>query len=182
MRQLHRTSPDSTCTALNQHDALLDRTPDLNSPMRSYTGNAETSSLLQGNTVRKRYRLPQWQDNVFRGGSKRAIRLSAIAPDAPANPLLGYSRTDAIHSTRTVTVRNHSWVWHSNSECISALFDVAGIYTRRGNPDSNFIFSGLWIGHFADDQNVPRSALPLIPCRFHGSRLFQIAKGVSTCR
>ena len=180
--ELHCTSSDRTCTALNQHGAPLDRTADVNSPMRSYAGNAETGTLFHRDAVGKRHRLPRWHHDIFRGGTKRAIRLSAVTPDAPANPRLGYSRPDAIHRTRTITVRNNARVWHSNREGIFPLFDVARIYTRRGDANSNFTLSGLRIIHFTDVQNVTRSALLLVPCRLHSSRLFQICKGMSICR
>ncbi len=52
-RELHCTSSNRTCTALNQHSASLDRTADVNGPMRSYAGNAETGTLFHCDAVGK---------------------------------------------------------------------------------------------------------------------------------
>jgi hypothetical protein len=167
MGELDGTSTDCACAALNQQGAALDGTADVYCPVCSDAGDAETSSLGERYAFWQRYNLRKWNNGVLSGCSVRAIGLCAIAPDAPANPLVRDSCTHTIDGARTIAMRDDTGIRHSKVKCVFTLFHIAGIYAGSSDANPNFTSNRLRLFHFTDDQNVSRPALPLIPCCFH---------------
>src|SRR5215469_589749 len=120
MGELDGTCSHCSRTALNQHCASLDRAADMNSAVRSNARYSKTGTLLHRYCTRERYSLLQWHDNVFGGSTKRSIRLSAVAPDPLAHPLMRYAGTNTIYRTCTVAVRNDARIWHPHAKCVFA--------------------------------------------------------------
>src|SRR6202008_2557760 len=136
--------------------------------MSSNAGNAKTGTLLQRHAFRELSDMLQRNHGVLGGSSERAVGLSAVAPDAPTDPLPRYAFADLVNSARAIAVRNDAWVRHPDAERILALLDIPGIHAREGDPNANLVWTRVWIVHFIDDQHISCSTLLLVPSGFHG--------------
>src|SRR5215472_17834155 len=103
--------------------------------MSGNAGNSKTGTLLQRNTVGQRNSLLQRNYSVLGGGSKGTVRLSAIAPHSPSDPVPRYIFSDRINRTRTIAVRYDTRVRHTDAESIFAFLHITRIYA--GKSDAN---------------------------------------------
>jgi hypothetical protein len=101
----------------------------MNSPMSGYAGNAETRTLLQRHAFGKLNHLLQGNNGVLGGGSKRTVRLSAIAPNPPTDPFLRDTFAYRVTRARSVAVWNDTRIWHPDAKRILAFLDIARIHT-----------------------------------------------------
>src|SRR5215467_3108128 len=128
MCELNSASPNRTRTALHQDRAPLHWTRHVNSPMSGNPWNTEGGTLLHWHDLGQRHRLVQGDHGVFGSSAKRAIRLSAITPHAPTDPILRDSLADQIDRPHPIAVRNDARIGHPHAKRILPLFYVAGIH------------------------------------------------------
>src|SRR5713226_1794814 len=95
--------------------------------MSSYSGNTETGALLQRHAVGELEHLFQWNHGVLGSGSKGTVTLSAITPYAPTDPFPRHTFAHCVNSARTIAVRNHTRIWHSNAKRILTLLHISRI-------------------------------------------------------
>src|SRR5579863_5189941 len=118
MRQLHRTSANCTSTALHKNGLALDRTRDVNRPMSGYTGNAKAGTLLQWHAFGKFNHLLQRNNRALGSGAERTVRLCAVAPHTPTDPLPRDTFAHRINRSRSIAMRNDTWIWHPDAKRI----------------------------------------------------------------
>lgn len=104
---------------------------------------------------------------VLGGGSERAVRLSAIAPHASADPFPRHSFANLINDARTIAVRNDPWIRHPDVKRVFTFLNITWIHARKSDTNPNFARTGLRIFHFAQNEYIPGRALPFIPSGFH---------------
>ena len=95
---------------------------------------------------------------VLGGGSERAVRLSAIAPHASADPFPRHSFANLINDARTIAVRNDPWLRHPD---VKRVFMKAAWYERQGAAGDVLV-----LGEMEDAQ--PRAGEVRDSCRFFG--------------
>src|SRR5262249_34511756 len=106
---------------------------------------------------------------VLGGSTKRAIGLSAVAPNAASDPFPRDTLADCIDRTRTVAVRNDTRIWHSDAKRILSFLHITRIYAGKGNANPNLTCVGIRVVHLTNYQNISGSTLPFIPRSFHSS-------------
>src|SRR5215469_13475940 len=142
--------------------------------MSGNAGNSKTGSLLQRNTFRQRNNLLQRNYRILGGGSKRTVRLSAIAPYSPSDPVPRYIFSNRVNGTRPVAVRYDPRVRHTDAKRILAFLHITRIYTGKSDTNPHLARAGVRVLHVTKGQNIPRSTLPFIPSRFHGFEYLRV--------
>src|SRR5215469_16775092 len=142
--------------------------------MSGNAGNSKTGSLLQRNTFGQRNSLLQRNNRVLGGGSKRTVRLSAIAPYSPSDPVPRYIFSNRVNGTRPVAVRYDPRVRHTDAKRILAFLHITWIYTGKSDTNPHLARAGVRVLHVTKGQNIPRSTLPFIPSRFHGFEYLRV--------
>src|SRR6516164_6257858 len=141
-RELHRAHTDSASGPLDQHDAPGHVARHMYGAVRRDTWYPKASALVRRHVLRKRSHMIQRHDRKFRGGAERAIRLRAIAPYRPTDPVRRHTFTDLIHASGAVAMRNDPRIRHAQAEGVLTLLDIARIYARRCNPNADFTAAG----------------------------------------
>src|SRR5205809_4019478 len=97
---------------------------------------------------------------VLGGGSERAVRLSAIAPHASADPFPRHSFANLINDARTIAVRNDPWIRHPDVKRVFTFLNITWIHARKSDTNPNFART------FRPERVHPRPRLA-----FHTKRL-----------
>jgi hypothetical protein len=127
MRELNGASPNRSGSALHQHCSPSDRTCDMHGVMRGYAGNTEAGTLLHKHTFGQRSHLLRRDNNVFGGGTERAVGLGAVTPNAATEPFLWDCFADLINCSGPIAVWNDTRILHADSKSVFAFLDIAGI-------------------------------------------------------
>src|SRR5246127_2214272 len=146
----------------------------MHSAMCCYAGNAQACALLRSHARRKRHSLRCRDHGKFSGDAERAIGLCAVAPHRPPQPLRRNTISNLIHSPGAVAMGNYARVWHTQPKGVPTLLGIARIDSRRGQANANFPRPRGGIGHIANDENLPRGPLSLIPGCFHDVSRFHV--------
>src|SRR5215469_1351092 len=120
--------------------------------MSGNAGNSETGTLLQRNTFGQHNSLLQRNYRVLGGGSQRTIRLSAIAPYSPSDPVARHIFSDRINGTRPVAVWYDARVCHTDAESVLAFLHVARIYAGKCDANPHLASPGMRVVHVTKDQ------------------------------
>src|SRR5947207_12169281 len=160
MGELNGTSSHRTSPTLDENGSSLDWTCDMNCPMGGYAGNAETGPLFQRHVIEDLNHLLRANHGVLGGGSERAVRLSAIAPHASADPFPRHSFANLINDARTIAVRNDPWIRHPDVKRVFTFLNITWIHARKSDTNPNFART------FRPERVHPRPRLA-----FHTKRL-----------
>ncbi len=112
----NRKCSNRTCAALHQDRPSAHRPRDIYSAMCRQPGNAQTCSVLEGDTVGQGCGLPQRNNGELCGSAKWAIGLRTVTPDLLPDPFLRYACTYSVDGTRTIAMRDDSGTRHSDAE------------------------------------------------------------------
>src|SRR5689334_14185272 len=135
-RELDRAYSDSASGPLYQHRSPRYCSRDMHSAMGRDAGYPQTSALIRRHILRQRSNMIERDHRKLRGRSEWSIRLGAVAPYSPPDPLGRYALADLIDSPSAIAVRNDARIWHANAERILTLLDIARIYARRRDPNA----------------------------------------------
>src|SRR5215469_7336663 len=122
--------------------------------MSGNAGNSETGTLLQGNTLGQCNSLLQRNYRVLGSGSKRTVRLSAIAPYSPSDPVPRHIFSDRINGTRPIAVRYDAGVRHPDSESVLAFLHITRIYAGKSDANPHLAGARTRVVHVSKDQNI----------------------------
>src|SRR5580700_6057785 len=115
-RERGRTHSNRAASPLYQHRPPRHVAPDMDSPMGRDARYPQTSSLLQRHILRQRSNMIERDHGKLRGRPERPIRLRAVTPPRPADPVGRYAFADLIHLPRSIAVRNDARIWHADAE------------------------------------------------------------------
>ena len=105
-RELHRAHSDSASGPLDQHCAAGHVARNMYGAVGRDTWYPKASALVGRHVLREWGHMIQRHDGKFRGGAERTIRLCAVAPYCPADPVRRHAFADLIHAPGAVAMRN----------------------------------------------------------------------------
>src|SRR5947209_1828686 len=126
-------------------------------------GYPETCALIRRYAVRQAGNLVHGNNRKFRRCTKRAIGLSSEAPHRLADPLGRNIRTDFIHLSSAITMRDDAGVRHAVTKHVLTLLDIPGVDARDSNMNANFSSGGVRVWHLAYGQDLSGWPLLFIP-------------------
>src|SRR5579863_613068 len=171
-RERCRTHSNSASGPLYQHRPSGHFASHVYGAMSCDAGYAKASALVRRHALRQESDMIERHNRELCGRAERPIRLRAVTPHRPPDPVGRYAFADLIDSPCAIAVRNDARVWHANAVRILTLLDVARIYARCRNPNSYLARSRKRIRHFANHEDFPRWPLLLVPCCPHSQPRF----------
>ena len=95
--------------------------------VRCDAGYTKASALVRRHTLRQESDMIQRHNRELCGRAERPIRLCAITPHRPTDPVGRYAFADLIDSPCAIAMRNDARIWHAHAERVLTLFDIAGV-------------------------------------------------------
>jgi hypothetical protein len=161
--ELDCAHPDRASGPLDQHGATDHVARHMYGAVGRDTWYPKAGALVWRHAFGEWGHMIQRHDGKLRGGAERAIRLCTVAPYYPADPVRRYAFADLIHAPRAVAMRNDAWIRHAQAEGVLTLLDIAWVYGGGCDPNADFTYCRLRIGHLANDQYLLRRSLFLVP-------------------
>src|ERR1700733_12887222 len=135
-RECCRTHSNSASGPLYQHRPPRHIAPDMDSAMGRNARYPKARALVRRHALRQASDMIQRHNRELCGRAERPIRLRAITPHRPADPIGRYAFANLIDSPCAVAMGNDARVWHPDAERILTLLDIARIYARRRDPNA----------------------------------------------
>ena len=138
--------------------------------------------MFQRHVIEDLNHLLRANHGVLGGGSERAVRLSAIAPHASADPFPRHSFANLINDARTIAVRNDPWIRHPDVKRVFTFLNITWIHAGKATRILNSPARGC-----ASSISPRTSTSPAAPClsyqaAFISSHDVHTPKRIPLCR
>src|SRR5690606_8706769 len=113
---------------------------------------------------RQGHSLLLWQGDVFRGSTHRPLPLAVPDPDPLADAAVFDALAHCFDDACAVRMRDDAWRDHGPA---LAALHVGGVHAGCVQPHQHLAGSRFRRFHLADNQDITRFAIPLVPGRLH---------------